>query len=115
MNPRRALQRRDDLIHHAAGIPTNLAAPEAKNPKSVPVENTVANGIMLDLKIVAMLAAVDLDHQAARKAGEVEIVAAKRELAADVEAAFAQAFQPRPEQDFRLAHVAAKFAGALDF
>jgi len=69
---------------------------------------------MVCLDVLAVLAAVHLDHQPSRMADEVQVIAVKRRLATDMEASVAEPSQAGPENDFGLAHVAAKFAGALD-
>ena len=70
---------------------------------------------MFALAILAVLSPINLDHQSARVADEIEIIPLERRLPPDVEAAFPQAFQATPKDDLRLAHGVAKGAGAMDF
>ena len=55
----------------------------------MPAQDRVAHEIMIFLPIIAVLTAVNLDHNSARKAGEVEVVASEGRLPPNVKAALA--------------------------
>jgi hypothetical protein len=70
-------------------------------------QDLVANPVVLSLDLVAVLEAVDFNYEPSGETGEVEVVAAERVLAMDHIALRAQASESGPEDDLRLAHVAA--------
>jgi hypothetical protein len=107
-------QRGQDRFHDSAEVAPDLAGPNPDDPEAVPLENAIAYKIVIGLHVIAVLKAVDLDCQASREAGEVEVIAAERVLPSERETAVAEPPQTRPEDDLRLAHVSAKLAGALD-
>ena len=93
MHPRRPFQRQGDAVHDAAEVDANLAGPNAQHTKAVPLEDAVANRVVLGLPVFGVLEAVDLDHEPARVADEVEIVASEGRLAANLEATLAETLE----------------------
>ena len=67
--------------------------PESENPEAFATKNPVANRIMGGLFIGAVMAPVDLNDQSVGQAGEVQIVAAERNLSPDMETLRPKAFQ----------------------
>jgi hypothetical protein len=90
----RNLKRPHDLLRHPAQVSSNFAAPEPQHQVALPGENPIPNGVVRRLGVVAMLEAVDLDDQPPSVTDEVQIVTAKGDLPADVEAAVAQPSKP---------------------
>ena len=112
---RRGLERQHDPIHHPVQVAPDLASPEPQHSVSMSRQDPIPDSIVRRLDILTVLAAIDFDGDPPGVADEVEIVAAKRRLAAEVKASVTEPFQPRPEHDLRLAHVAPQIAGASNF
>jgi hypothetical protein len=104
----------DDLIHHAVEVAPHIARREPQHAKAVSLQNSVSNRVVLGLLVVRVLIAVHFDDQAVGKAREVQEVATKRVLPSERVAAFPQALEPAPKDDFGFAHVVTEFASALD-
>ena len=85
------LQHHNDMIHDAAEVAPDFAGPHADHAEAVALKNTVANGVVFGLTVVAMLKAIDFNRYPAGEAGEIQEVAAERVLAADVETLAPQA------------------------
>ena len=113
---RTLLQRGKDSLQNPFEISVDLGIPEAEYGESVGLPQALlALGVMRHLPMSSMLAAVDLDHEAALQADEVEYVSLAWRLTPEVIAAFAPAPEVDPELHFLRRHCSAQspclFAG----
>jgi len=109
------LKREDDAVHHPVQVLADVRRREPEHAKAFALQDFVPHEIMLGLKVVSVLEAVDLNREPATEAGEVQIVPANGILPANVETAFTQMAQARPQDDLGFAHISAELAGAADF
>ena len=83
---RRVLERQLNRLDHAVEIRTDIGIPESQRVETSLAEDRITHGIVSDLPLViSVLAAVDLDDQAAPEADEVEVEAVQRGLTTKVE------------------------------
>jgi len=80
----------------------------------MPPQDCVANSVMLDLRIVTVLASIDFDDQSASVADKIEEIAAEGRLASNVEAALSERLEAAPKDYFGLAQLPAHLAGSGD-
>ena len=72
---------------------TRISLAQMRSTRKPCRSRTVANRVVLGLPVFGVLEAVDLDHEPARVADEVEIVASEGRLAANLEATLAETLE----------------------
>lgn len=82
----------------------HLTCPKSHCAETLAPQDAISQLVMSRSIRLGMLTPVDFDHQAPRKAHEIEIVATKRRLSPDMKALLPQTLQPRPELYLRLTH-----------
>jgi len=88
-------QRFVDSCQHAVQISVDLIVPEPKHAKSVSFKVAIALSVFDDMRIKAVLASIDLHHQAMPHANKVHDVSFTRRLPTKV----ISAFPPRPQMN----------------
>jgi len=89
-----------DRDHDAIEVRVDVGIPEPQGAEAGPAEHRIAHGVMVGLNVLPMLAAVDLDDQAAFEADEIKVEAEERRLPAEVGAVPAHCPQLQPQARF---------------
>jgi hypothetical protein len=94
------VQRSFDTIDDGADVCHDLARPKANNAKIVASQPSCAARIMRRLPVIAVLAAVHLDHQPRGEADKVHKIRSQRKLATKPQAIELLSFQEMPKSLF---------------
>ena len=101
-------------LNHPVEVGADVRVPESQRAEASSSKDRVAHRVMCDLSIIiSMLAAVDLDDQAALETDEIEIEAEQRRLTAKMEAVGAHHPKLQPETRFLRGQGLPQLAGAF--
>src|SRR5690606_27732644 len=93
---------------HPFGVQQYVVVPESQNPKALPLQPGIAQGVMLTF---AMLATIGLDDQACAEVHEVEHIRPQRLLAAKLLSTQPMGAQVVPEHALGVGHSCAAADG----
>src|SRR5581483_6064727 len=93
-------QRGFDAVHNGVDVCHDLARPKANNAKIVASQPSSAARIMRRLPVIAVLAAVHLDHQSRGETDKVHKIRSQRKLATKTQAIELLSFQEMPKSLF---------------
>jgi hypothetical protein len=79
-------QRQQDSLNNAIQVRVDVRVPESQRTKTGAAKDCIAHRIVVRVKILAMLATVDFDHQSLLEADKVQVEADERRLASEVKA-----------------------------
>lgn len=101
-----------DHPHHGFRIVHNLTVPESNDPISL--RGQVCRAVIIMLRLLHVLASIQLNHQAAARRAEIRYIGTDGMLTAEVYALLAQRTQRSPELLFGWCQVLTKFPGAME-
>jgi hypothetical protein len=105
----RSVKRLMDRFEYDLGSTQHIVVPEAQHPKTTRSEKHVSTGIVV--RLLGMLASVQLDDDGSLKAREVADIGSDRMLSAEFEACQLTSAQTLPKHALRMSRVFAKGAG----